>query len=56
MSAQTNTELGNDPSPQLYDLETDIGETKNLAAQHPDRVKAMAERLSAIRGTGPGGR
>ena len=28
---QTNTELANDPAPQLYDLDTDIGETKNLA-------------------------
>jgi arylsulfatase A-like enzyme len=50
MSAQTNTELANDPAPQLYDLETDIGETKNLAAQQPERVKAMADRLATIRG------
>jgi arylsulfatase A-like enzyme len=45
---QTNTELANDPAPQLYDLDADIGETTNLAAQQPARVKAMAERLAAI--------
>ena len=48
-SEQTNTELANDPSPQLYDLDTDIGETKNLASTQPDRVRTMAQRLEAIR-------
>lgn len=46
---QTNTELANDPEPQLYDLANDVGETRNLASQMPERVKAMAERLAAIR-------
>jgi arylsulfatase A-like enzyme len=46
---QTDTELANDPAPQLYDLQTDLGETTNLAAKHPDRVKAMADRLARIR-------
>jgi arylsulfatase A-like enzyme len=35
----------------LYDLTNDPGETKNLAAQHPDRVRAMQAKLRAIRGT-----
>jgi arylsulfatase A-like enzyme len=48
-SEPTNTELANDPAPQLYDLDMDLGETKNLAAQQPERVHAMAERLAAIR-------
>lgn len=48
-SVNTNTELANDPAPQLYDLETDLGETKNLAAAQPDRVTSMAARLAKIR-------
>ena len=48
-NASTNTELANDPQPQLYDLEADPGETRNLAADHPDRVKALADRLATIR-------
>jgi arylsulfatase A-like enzyme len=51
-NTNTNTELGNDPEPQLYDLSTDLGETKNLAAQQPERVKRMAEILEKIR-SGP---
>jgi arylsulfatase A-like enzyme len=33
---------------ELYDLRTDVGETKNLATQYPDRVKAMQSRLAAL--------
>jgi arylsulfatase A-like enzyme len=49
MNRDTNTELGNDSVPQLYDLSTDPGETRNLAERFPDRVKAMAARLEEIR-------
>jgi arylsulfatase A-like enzyme len=49
VNANTNTELGNDTVPQLYDLGTDPGERRNLAPEQPDRVKAMAERLASIR-------
>ena len=45
----TNTELGNSMAPQLYDLAADPGETRNLAGVHPERVEAMAARLSEIR-------
>ncbi|HEX9000994.1 MAG TPA: sulfatase-like hydrolase/transferase, partial [Blastocatellia bacterium] len=45
----TNTETGNDPDGQLYNLAGDLGETNNLAARHPDRAKAMAARLQQIR-------
>ena len=48
----TNTEMGNDPDGQLYDLARDLGETNNLAARHPDRVKEMAALLQRIRQTG----
>jgi len=33
----------------LYNLADDPGETTNLAAEHPDRVRAMRERLESIR-------
>jgi arylsulfatase A-like enzyme len=50
MNLNTNTELGNDPAPQLYDLAADIGEKNNLAPQNPARVQAMMEHLARIRG------
>ncbi len=49
MNTNTNTELGNDTVPQLYDLAQDPGETRNLAPSEPARVQAMVERLAAIR-------
>jgi len=54
-SRSTGIELGNDTVPQLYDLATDPGETNNLAESQPERVKAMAARLDAIRGVKRGG-
>jgi len=44
----TNTEMGTDPGPQLYDLSTDLGETRNLAAEHPAKVAEMADKLRRI--------
>jgi arylsulfatase A-like enzyme len=49
MNVQTNTELANDPAAQLYDLETDLGETKNIAAEQPDRVQMLAAKLARIK-------
>jgi arylsulfatase A-like enzyme len=46
---QTNTELGNDAVPQLYDLSRDPGERQNLADSHPEKVKELQDRLEAIR-------
>jgi len=51
INANTNTELGNDSVPQLYDLSTDPGETSNLAATNPDRVISMRAALEHIRNT-----
>ena len=34
---------------ELYNLASDIGETKNVAADHPDRVTAMRTDLAAFR-------
>ncbi len=48
----TNTELGNDPEPQLYNLRDDLGEKNNLAAQNPEKVKEMAALLQRIREEG----
>ncbi|MDH6535655.1 arylsulfatase [Parabacteroides sp. 52] len=40
-SKWTNTELGNDAEPQLYNLKEDIGEKNNLAAQFPEKVEQL---------------
>jgi len=45
----TNTETGNDPEPQLYNLKTDLGEKKNVAPEHPLIVKELTELLRKIR-------
>ncbi len=45
----TNTEMGNAPHPQLYDLQNDPGERVNLAKKFPDQVQQMKSRLDAIR-------
>jgi arylsulfatase A-like enzyme len=52
INANTNTELGNAPQPQLYDLKSDLGEKNNLAEQHPEVVKEMAALLTQIRKAG----
>jgi arylsulfatase A-like enzyme len=52
VNPNTHTELGNDPAPQLYNLETDPGEAHNVAAEYPDRVKTMAAELERIKGGG----
>jgi arylsulfatase A-like enzyme len=53
---QTNTELGNDTRPQLYDLARDLGERRNVAAQHEGVVRELAARLDRIRREGRPGR
>lgn len=36
---------------ELYDLSTDLGEQRNLAAEHPEKVKELAAELgSRLRG------
>lgn len=49
MSVPTNTELGNDPEPQLYDLAADPGEKKNMASAMPRKLEEMQAILKRIR-------
>jgi len=52
MNRDTNTELGNDSEPQLYNLAADLGEKHNVAAQHPAKVREMTALLDKIRAAG----
>jgi arylsulfatase A-like enzyme len=52
VNVSTNTEMGNDPQPQLYYLKDDLGEKNNVAAQYPERVREMASLLQRIRQQG----
>ena len=52
MNPDTNTELGNDSAPQLYDLTTDPGERANVAAKFPDKLEEMKQLLDDIRKAG----
>jgi arylsulfatase A-like enzyme len=52
ISKNTNTELGNDPAPQLYNLKADPGESQNVAADHADVVKELSALLQKIRQQG----
>jgi arylsulfatase A-like enzyme len=45
----SGVETGNARDPQLYDLETDPGEIKNLAAAHPGIAEKMSHMLAQIR-------
>jgi len=49
MNVNTNTELGNAPQPQLYNLKDDLGERNNVATQYPEKVKELAALLQKIR-------
>lgn len=49
INKDTNTELGNLSTPQLYDLSTDPGETKNLAELYPGKVSEMKLILDMIK-------
>lgn len=49
MNKYTNTELGNDPQPQLYNMADDPGEKKNLAEVYPAKVSEMKLLLDKIK-------
>ena len=46
-----NIELGNDTEYQLFNLGSDLSQTKNLATTEPDKLKSMIADFEAIRGT-----
>ena len=52
MNANTNTELGNDRAPQLYNLRDDPGERRNVATAHPAKVRELQALLQRIRQAG----
>ncbi|MCX6328953.1 MAG: arylsulfatase [Bacteroidia bacterium] len=49
VQANTNIETGNDPLPQLYNLNTDIGEKTNVALQNPLIINELTELLQNIK-------
>jgi arylsulfatase A-like enzyme len=49
INKNTNTELGVDPEPQLYNLRDDLGEKHNVASEHPEVVKELAMLLKKIK-------
>jgi arylsulfatase A-like enzyme len=49
MNKDTNTETGNNPEPQLYNLKKDPHEKQNLSNQYPKRVKKMKDILEQIK-------
>jgi arylsulfatase A-like enzyme len=49
IDVNTNIETGNNTSPQLYYLETDINEKKNVAPQHTLIIREMTNLLEEIK-------
>jgi arylsulfatase A-like enzyme len=52
VQANTGIESGVAPTAQLYDLADDPGETKDIAAEHPDTVQELRRLLESIRRDG----
>jgi hypothetical protein len=49
MNKETNTELGNNPKPQLYNLKSDPGEKTNLSDRYPEKVLDLKNKLEKIK-------
>lgn len=49
LNAATNTELGNSPTPQLYNLKTDPSEKQNLADIQTEVRQRLEQRLNQIK-------
>jgi arylsulfatase A-like enzyme len=52
LQVNTNTETGNDPLPQLYNMNSDIGEKQNVAKYNHDLVSELTELLRKIKDDG----
>jgi arylsulfatase A-like enzyme len=50
--AQTNTETGQDPAGQLFNLATDLGERSNLNSARPELAGELARELERVRAAG----
>ena len=51
-NANTNTETGQSPKPQLYHLGDDLGEATDVSAQHPEKVAELTDLLKKARDAG----
>ena len=49
--AHVSIETGFITQPQLYHLKDDIGESKNVAAEHPDKVEKLAALIDKVKNT-----
>ncbi|MGC4235054.1 MAG: arylsulfatase, partial [Niabella sp.] len=49
INKNTQTELGNDSKPQLYNLKKDTGEKENLADKFPAKVEALSKLTEFVR-------
>ncbi len=49
VNPNTRTEIGASDRPQLYNLEDDLAETRNLAMQHPEKVAELSRLLDEVR-------
>jgi len=49
---QSKDEEGNPTINELYDLSSDPGETKNIASEHPEKVKELSTELAQARANG----
>ena len=46
-------ETGNNPSPQLYDMDADIGQRENIADKYQEKVAELNDLLEEIHGDTP---
>lgn len=50
MNMKVNIELGNSDEFKLYNLSNDLGQSKNVAKDNPEKLKELVDKFVAIRG------